>query len=397
MTLLALQSLLRPLLFPASLLYAGFMRLRRRLWELHVLKSFTPSRPCIAVGNIALGGSGKTPVVDWLLAHAIQQGLSPAVLSRGYGAKPPHLPLNVSLSHSAAEAGDEPLMLLSRHPQARVIVDPKRTRAARFAEGNLHPDLFLLDDGFQHLAAGRHLNLVLLRPEDLGKDWNSVLPAGFWREGKSALHSADAFLIKAEPEGFAALLPDICARLAPFKKPVFGFCLRPEPLRSLSSAPQEACPAPGDPYVLVSGVGNPQQVRATASAFMKGLPKLHSVFPDHHAYSQEDAGRIAASGLPVLCTSKDAVKLRGLGIPSLWELSVATVFCSSLWCGLPFPQWWDAWYKAASAALANKRPPPKPAGYNPACGMAGGIAAFSQVQITKDFSKAAASGTAALT
>ncbi|MBR5734416.1 MAG: tetraacyldisaccharide 4'-kinase, partial [Desulfovibrionaceae bacterium] len=60
MTLLALQSLLRPLLFPASLLYAGFMRLRRRLWELHVLKSFTPSRPCIAVGNIALGGSGKT-------------------------------------------------------------------------------------------------------------------------------------------------------------------------------------------------------------------------------------------------------------------------------------------------------------------------------------------------
>ncbi len=369
MTLFALQSLLRPILIPLSLLYACLMRIRRRLWELHVFKSFTPSRPCIAVGNIALGGSGKTPVVDWLLAHSIQQGLAPAVLSRGYGAKPPHLPLNVSLSHSAAQAGDEPLMLLTRHPRARVIVDPRRTRAARFAESNLHPDLFLLDDGFQHLAAGRHLNLVLLRPEDLGKDWGTVLPAGFWREGESALHRADAFLIKSAPQAFASLLPAVCAKLARFRKPVFGFYLRPEPLRSLNDAPRESCPAPGDPYVLVSGVGNPQQVRTTASKFMKGLPALHSVFPDHHAYSQEDAERIAASGLPVLCTSKDAVKLRGLGIPRLWELSVATEFCSALWCDLMFPEWWDAWYKAASAALTHKRPLPKPEGYNPNAGL----------------------------
>ncbi len=369
MTLFALQTLLRPILYPFSLLYACLMQLRRRLWDLHFFKSFTPSRPCIAVGNIALGGSGKTPVVDWLLAHTIKQGLVPAVLSRGYGATPPRLPLNVSLSLTAAECGDEPLMLLTRHPSARVIVDAKRTRAARFAESNLHPDLFLLDDGFQHLAAGRHLNLVLLRPEDLGKGWNCVLPAGFWREGKSALQNADAFLINVTSKSFISLLPDICARLVYFHKPVFGFCLRPETLRNPENGSCTFCPAPGDPYILVSGVGNPRQVQATASAFMKGLPALHSVFPDHHAYSQEDAERIAAFGLPVLCTSKDAVKLKRFGIPNLWELSVATVFCSALWSDMMFPQWWDAWYKAASVALAHKRPLPKPGGYNPSAGI----------------------------
>ena len=143
------------------------MKARRFLWEKGLFKDFTPAYPCVAVGNIAWGGSGKTPLVDWLLSRTAKQGLEAVVLTRGYGAHPPVLPFPVSPASTAEEAGDEPLMLRLRHPAAAILVDPVRARAARLAEQTLNPDLLVLDDGFQHLAVRRHLNLVLLRPEDL--------------------------------------------------------------------------------------------------------------------------------------------------------------------------------------------------------------------------------------
>ena len=148
------QRRLRPLLRPLGAAYRRLMAARRARWEAGDA-AFRPARPCVSVGNIAWGGTGKTPVVDWLLGWSEARGLRPAVLTRGYKARPPVLPLRVAPGCTVEEAGDEPLMLALEHPASAVLVDPDRRRSGRWAEERLHPDLFVLDDGFQHVKVRR--------------------------------------------------------------------------------------------------------------------------------------------------------------------------------------------------------------------------------------------------
>ncbi len=116
---LSWQKRLRPLLTPVSLLYRRILAARRAKWENEGSPAFRPACQCVSVGNIAWGGTGKTPVVDWLLGWSEARGLRAVVLSRGYKAQPPELPLHVSPSRTPGEAGDEPLMLALEHLSLR--------------------------------------------------------------------------------------------------------------------------------------------------------------------------------------------------------------------------------------------------------------------------------------
>lgn len=341
------------LLMPLGRAYAACMAARRAAWESEILPVFRPSRPVVAVGNIAWGGTGKTPLVDWLLQWAGARGLNPAVLTRGYGARPPQVPFLVGYSHTAEQAGDEPLMLARRNPHAAILVDPLRRRAGRWAERELHPHFYLLDDGMQHLAVRRDLDIVVLRPEDVLDQWNRVIPAGSWREGASALSRAGAFCIKASPAVFSALAPVLEERLAPYGVPVFSFTLRPRhlvrvsPERSTETMPDFG----GKPYILVSGVGGPGQVCETATNFFGYTPIKHRVFPDHHPYSLEDARSLAQEDAPLVCTPKDAVKLERYAGLDLWTFALETVFGPSLRSEVAFPEWWEATW----ARLSHRR------------------------------------------
>lgn len=363
-----LQDILAPVLAPLALAYGGVTLLRRRLTERGVLPSRPPARPCVSVGNISWGGTGKTPVTDWLLDWAEARGLRPAVLTRGYGARPPCRPFPVTSDADPAHSGDEPLMLARRHPRALILADPDRNRAARaaLASTDTAPDLFLLDDGFQHISTGRHLDLVLLDADDLSEgpasNWNRVLPAGTWREPAAALNAAGAFLLKAEPAAWPGLLPALRRRLLPFPRPVFAFRLRPRGLRlrgPSARAPHPASTLPG-PYLLVSGVGNPDQVRASAEDFMGRPPAEHVIFPDHHDYVRDPdaAGRLRAPGLPVVCTAKDAVKLEALALPALYALEVEADFYAAAYPsgkeGPGFAAWWEAWWTSALSTPASR-------------------------------------------
>lgn len=342
MELLDWQRRLRPLLRPAAVLYGRLMASRRARWEDARSPAFRPGRPCLSVGNIAWGGTGKTPLVDWLLGWSEARGLRAVVLTRGYKAKPPVLPLLAEAGRSAREAGDEPLMLALDHPKSAIVVDPDRRRAGRWAEARLSPDLFLLDDGFQHVKVRRDLDLVALRPDDLRGDWGEVIPAGAWREGPEALERADAFLIKASARELEALRQDCERRLARFGRPLFSFSLRPVELRHLQSGERGAVPFAG-PYALVSGVGAPAQVCGTVTEYMGRPPAEYAVFPDHHPYGPADAARLKALAMPVVCTAKDAVKLRALSLENVWALRVEAAFGPALWTEAAFPQWLEAW------------------------------------------------------
>ena len=143
-----LQNVLAPLLLPLSVLYGIGGLCRRTLVRRGVLKCWKPPRPCISIGNISWGGTGKTPVTDYLLSWAEECNLRAAVLTRGYKAKPSSLPLRAAPGVPAAECGDEPLMLAARHPDAVVMVDPERNRAGQFLEKTAPP---------RPLSAGRRL------------------------------------------------------------------------------------------------------------------------------------------------------------------------------------------------------------------------------------------------
>ena len=346
------QSRFALVLFPLSHVYRVLMRLRRRLWEGGLLRRFAPPCPCISVGNISWGGTGKTPVIDWLLSWAERNYRQAVVLTRGYKGNPPYVPLVVRPQLSAAQSGDEPLMLALDHPVSVVLVDPNRRRAGRYALKNFTASLFLLDDGFQHLGVQRDLDLVLLRPDDAREGWGRVIPAGTWREGETALTRADAFLVKCGESEFSSLQPDLQKRFAGFGKPLFAFSLEPkslDPVRPRDDrhwyAPNITEPFPiGKPYALVSGVGNPDQVCSTITRFIGYPPERHKVYPDHRKYTLQDALELENSGLPLVCTRKDAVKLRELHLSRLWALRVEVVFGQRLWSEKNFPEWIDAWW-----------------------------------------------------
>lgn len=351
--MLAWQQRYHPLLAPLGAAYGGLMRARRNLFESGLLPAWAPDKPCVSVGNIAWGGSGKTPLAAWLLSWACGQALNPVLLTRGYGAKPPKTPFLVTTESPPGQAGDEPLMLAKSCPNAKVVVDPKRARSGPWAEKELAPDLFVLDDGMQHLAARRHRDIVLLKPSDLDEDWDRVIPAGPWRESACALARADAFAVKAPVEQFVALKPRLEARLAAFEKPVFGFGLAPRGIRSLgegvSSRGALREDLGGKPYLLVTGVAEPAQVEATAKTLLGYAPERVISFPDHHPYTEADINRIgeaarAAWAECVLTTPKDAVKLEGrlgAGHIRLCVFDLELDFHHSLGTAEAFPAWWQ--------------------------------------------------------
>ena len=366
MNVTALQRRFSSLLRPASAVYAALMRLREQRYALRrIAAPYRPGCPVISVGNIAWGGSGKTPLVDYLLSWAETLGLNAVVLTRGYKASPPAHPFSVSPGDDPTEAGDGPLLLSRRHPQCLVLVDPMRSRAAAWAEQNAKPQLFILDDGMQHLAVQRDLDLVLLRPEDLLDQWNTVIPAGSWREGASALKRAHAFCIKLDPARFHLLAPVAEKRLAPFDKPFFSFQLAPVGFTRLraQSRDEQSCQTDlgGAPYLLASGVGNPAQLRDSVSSFLGMPPEKHVPFKDHHSFSAEDAKALAAHGLPLVCTAKDAVKLVDF-LPHfkntpVWVFEVRVEFGPSLFTRYSFPQWLDYEWRRISAGYPPAVPP----------------------------------------
>ncbi|MEZ0575214.1 tetraacyldisaccharide 4'-kinase [Halodesulfovibrio aestuarii] len=361
MSSLPIQRALFPLLYPISKIYSFAMSYRRKQYEAGAKEQFSPKAPCVAVGNISWGGTGKTPVVSWLLEWAERNHYSSVVLSRGYKASPPKTPYLVTPESTAAQAGDEPVMLANAHRKARIVVDPVRRRSGAWAEKKFRPELLVLDDGFQHLAVKRDLNLVLLKPEDLTTEWDRVIPAGSWREDQSALSRAHAFLIKVD--SLAPLKSVIKDRLAQFGVPVFSFSLVPQQLVPVSAAAIEAFEKAKEKhqtvilknYILFNGVGEPAQVEETAKKFMGRSPYKHQRFADHHAYTEAEIAEMGNVGLPLLCTPKDAVKVPEVLGVEVWTFALSTKFGDSMFTGKLFADWWQEEWNAMRDASGTRK------------------------------------------
>lgn len=358
-----LQEALAPLLRPFSLLYALAMRLRAAGYARGFPPSRRPAAFCVSVGNIAWGGSGKTPVTAWLLRQALEWGARPAVISRGYGGRTKERPLPVLPLTSPEASGDEPLMLARAFPQVPVLADPSRLRALAWLEARRATDFLVLDDAMQHLSIRRDLNLVLLRAQDLDREWDRVIPLGSWREGKEALARADAFLLRLKPDEALARARELEKRLGAYGKPIFSFALYPLGLSPLVRPAREAGAAveplpPGSPYALCTAVGNPDSVRRSAEELLGRAPALEFLFADHHPFRPADLRKAARAGLPLLVTTKDAVKLLRLPElpPRIFVLESEARFGPAFHTDKTFAQWLEQ-NRRACATRAQAAPP----------------------------------------
>lgn len=291
------------LLRPLESLYRRVVTRRRQRFLAGDPPAFRPAVPVVVVGNLTVGGTGKTPLILWLIEHCRARGLRVGVVSRGYGAQPPALPWRVRADQTARQAGDEPLMIVQRSGVA-LMVDPDRPRAVQALLAAEPLDLILCDDGLQHYRLARDLELVLIdAARGLGN--GRCLPAGPLREPVERLESVDACLFN----GAAADTAD-----------GFAFNLRPSALINLATGERRALdlwPA-GQALHALAGIGNPERFFATVEA-LNWRPVRHP-FADHAEYSAADLQ--FTPPLPLLMTEKDAVKCRAFASTDSWYLAV---------------------------------------------------------------------------
>jgi tetraacyldisaccharide 4'-kinase len=254
---------------------------RSRLLEAH-----RPPVPVVSVGNLSVGGTGKTPVVAWLVRVLREEGHSPAIAMRGHG-------------------GDEQLLHARWNPSVPVHVDRDRVRAVRKAARD-GADVVVLDDGFQHLRLARDLDIVLLAPEQPFPA--PVLPRGPYREPPGALRRADWIVVtrRVASARDAERLQSLARELAP-NAHVARARLIPGGWRDLAGRPAEP---PCGAVLAVAGVAGPEAF-ATLVGQRTGARVELLAFPDHHPYDAADVGRITrrAAGRALVVTEKDAVKL----------------------------------------------------------------------------------------
>lgn len=297
------------LLLPLSLLFLLLSSLRRLAYRWGVMKTVHIPVPVIIVGNIAVGGSGKTPVVAWLAQRLRMHGFTPGVVSRGYG-RSGETPQVVSLGDSATEVGDEPL-LLARLTGGPVVVGRDRPAAiAHLLTRQPDVDVILSDDGLQHLALGRDLEVLVVDEQVLGNRWQ--LPAGPLREPVSRLRDADLVLLHGPvSDGLRQTLGAV--RTAPMRLVGDHFESLCDPARQ---RPPEAFM--GLRVHAVAGIGRPERFFDQLRAM--GLDVVPHPFPDHHPFTADDLAFPA--GEPILLTGKDAVKCAPFAPADTWVFPV---------------------------------------------------------------------------
>ncbi len=298
------------LLLPLSAFFAGLSALRRLAFRCGLKASHRLPVPVIVVGNISVGGTGKTPVTLRLCQMLQANGWRPGIISRGYGVKLT-APRLVKPADSPSESGDEPVLLAQRSG-CPVVIFPDRVKGGQFLLANTDCDIIICDDGLQHYALKRDLEIVLIdASRGLGNGF--LLPAGPLREGRWRLAQADVVLCNGE-------LTD--RQLATCSQG--SFMLRasaPEPL--LSNSPQLA---PDTAVQLVSGIGNPQRFLHTVQQLGYRIAGTHW-FADHHPFTAEDLAQIPT---PLLMTEKDAVKCRAFAKSQWYSLPVQAVLPSEV-------------------------------------------------------------------
>jgi len=299
-------------LWPLWLLYSLIVQFRRTLFKTGIIKSPKSPLPVVVVGNITVGGTGKTPFVLFLVQKLKAQGFKPAIVSRGYGATQsgPDFPRLIDAETPIEQSGDEPKLMALRSA-CPVVISPKRCDAVAYVAKHTDADIVISDDGLQHYAMAREVEIVIVDAKrQFGNGWQ--LPVGPLREPISRLDSVD---LVVQNYGF---------------QHTGEYQLRAGHIYNLAQPGQLLEDQQRAKVHLVSGIGNPSRFVDTVLGLNLEIAS-QTWFPDHHPFSPEDFGRF--EGLDdaiVLMTEKDAVKCAEFAKPNWFVLPISAVLSEAL-------------------------------------------------------------------
>ncbi|HEU4623978.1 MAG TPA: tetraacyldisaccharide 4'-kinase [Steroidobacteraceae bacterium] len=300
---------------PLASLYGAVTAARRALYASGFLPSYRVGRPVVVVGNLTVGGTGKTPLVAWLAEKLVERRISVGILSRGYGSGG-GAPREVELTSDWREVGDEPLLLRQR-TNCRTVVSPDRLAGAR-ALIERRVDVILADDGLQHLRLARDCEVVVI---DGARGFGNgrLLPAGPLRDPIAQLERADLIVVNGPAKHpslapIASLLDKRGVQMTLVPGNVIPLDGR-RTARTLDDFRKQRVHA-------VAGIGNPARFFTDLRA--RGLEVVEHPFGDHHPFEPRDLE--FGDGAPVLMTEKDAVKCRAFANDRLWYVPVTARF-----------------------------------------------------------------------
>tara|TARA_B100001029_G_scaffold70043_1_gene56996 strand:- start:848 stop:3667 length:2820 start_codon:yes stop_codon:yes gene_type:complete len=293
-------------LWPFSRLIRSLVTRRRNKFLLNSELSWKPNIPVIVVGNITVGGSGKTPFVIWLSKVLEEQGYKPGIVSRGYGSKSNQFPLVINEDSRIEDSGDEPLIIY-RNTNRPVCISPNRTQAVKKLLEDTDTDIVISDDGLQHYKLGRDMEIVVF--DGIRGIGNSLcLPAGPLREPIERSKAAD-FIVSSTKRLNIEEIDEDC--LMTYK-----------PLEWVRLSDNRRFPAKDWPLSrnvhAVAGIGNPSKFYNTLTVL--GLNLVEHSFPDHYQFKDEDLN--FEDNHPILMTEKDAVRCMDMKNKNLWYLSI---------------------------------------------------------------------------
>lgn len=296
------------LLSPLSLLFWIISQLRKQLYSSKILQSYRSPVPVLVVGNISVGGNGKTPVVVWLVEQLQLRGLKVGVISRGYGGENKIFPQLVTPESSPQQMGDEPVLIAQR-TLAPVAISPNRKESIELLLSQFELDLIVTDDGLQHYALQRDLEWVVVDGERrFGNGF--VLPAGGLRELPSRLKNVQAVICNGKNaksgEHLMQLATDFAVNLKTGEK------------RHLNEFIGTNC-------VAMAGIGYPPRFFSMLENLGIKLIATHA-FADHQAFSIEKLVHLSEKEIPLLMTEKDAVKCRHFAQENWWFVPVSAKF-----------------------------------------------------------------------
>lgn len=288
---------------PLSWGYRAVVRWRRQFYRFGWLNRSRLPVPVIVVGNISVGGTGKTPFIIWLAQQLKVHGFKPGIISRGYGGQAESWPQPVTVDSAADRVGDEAL-LIARHAGCPMAVGPERVRAAELLLRQEPCDVVLSDDGLQHYALERDIEIAVIDGERRFGN-GACLPAGPLREPKSRLDTVDFIVVNG----------------ANFEAGQFPMALQGEQainlvtgaVKPLQDFAATTCHA-------VAGIGHPGRFFRLLAA--SGIVCIEHPFPDHHVYR---SGELDFNDAPVLMTEKDAVKCTSFAHENCWYVPVSAV------------------------------------------------------------------------
>jgi tetraacyldisaccharide 4'-kinase len=315
--------LLRKILFPLAFLYWLITFIRNWLYDKGIFKSSSFNIPIIAVGNLSVGGTGKTPQIEYLI-RLLSDKYKVAVLSRGYKRTTEGFIL-ADEKATASSIGDEPFQFYSKFSNIQVAVDANRKNGI---ENLLHhpnrPDVILLDDAYQHRKVKAGFYILLTAYDDLFCD-DYILPFGNLREPSSGKKRADMIIVTKCPNDLSELAQQKIREKLKVKQPVFFTTIQYDDYVFGNESKLLVSEIQSETKVLVAGIAKPKLF----FDFLKNETDEALVFPDHHHFSKQDCEQILAkaNGRKIITTEKDFVRLNGL-LPKeqLFYLSIKSTF-----------------------------------------------------------------------